>query len=269
MSSPFPGMDPYLEAGGIFPGLHSSLIFCTKEILQAHLPEVYFAETGERVWVEVTRRYIEPDVQVQHHERRLPGPATGGSLAIEARAEPVVISVPHDEHTETFLEIYADKGEGIRLVTAIEVLSPSNKTPGEQGRDLYLKKQKEILSSKTNLVEIDLLRSGQHTTAVPLNRAREKTGPFDYHVCCHRFDRWEEYTIYPILLHQSLPEIQIPLLPGDPDVTLDLQKVFDRAYDAGPYRRRIRYHDRTPTPPLRPDQQEWMTKLLRDKGITA
>ena len=36
-----------------------------------------------------------------------------------------------------------------------------------------------------------------------------------------------------------LPPLAIPLLPGDPDVTVDLQAVFDRAYDAGPYRREV------------------------------
>ena len=46
----------------------------------------------------------------------------------------------------------------------------------------------------------------------------------------------------------------VPLLPGDPSVTVDLQALLDRCYDAGPYRRRIRYADLTPQPPLRPDK---------------
>jgi hypothetical protein len=65
------------------------------------------------------------------------------------------------------VEIYVGSGSQRRLVTAIEVLSPTNKAQGEHGRDLYIRKQQEILGGKVHLVEIDLLRGGQHTTAVP------------------------------------------------------------------------------------------------------
>jgi hypothetical protein len=50
--------------------------------------------------------------------------------------------------------------------------------------------------------------------------------------------------------------IAIPLLPGDADVALDLQAVFDRAYDEGPYERAVRYDLATVEPPLRPEQAE-------------
>jgi hypothetical protein len=35
-----------------------------QEFLQPRLPEPYFAKTDERVWVEATTRYVEPDVDV-------------------------------------------------------------------------------------------------------------------------------------------------------------------------------------------------------------
>ena len=64
---------------------------------------------------------------------------------------------------------------GLRaLVTAIEFLSPSNKTPGKRGRELYLRKQREMLDSPAHLVEIDLLRGGVHSTAVPLERLERR-----------------------------------------------------------------------------------------------
>ncbi|GAA6623037.1 hypothetical protein NUACC26_088620 [Scytonema sp. NUACC26] len=43
------------------------------------------------------------------------------------------------------------------VVTAVEVLSPANKRPG-QGRKQYETKRQTILESTTHLVEIDLLR---------------------------------------------------------------------------------------------------------------
>ena len=136
---------------------------------------------------------------------------------------------------------YIRGDEGKRLVTSIEVLSLSNKTPGEQGRELYVRKQKELLSSKAHLVEIDLLRGGEHVSAVPLEAAVRDMRAFDYHVTVHCFDDRETFFVYPIRLLDRLPPVAIPLLPGDSPVTVDLQSVFDRCYDAGPYSREIRY----------------------------
>src|ERR1700678_2346456 len=142
-----------------------------------------------------------------------------------------MVKVAHDEFREPFVEIYTRGDDGKRLVTSIEVLSLSNKTPGEQGRELYLRKQKEMLASKAHLVEIDLLRGGEHVSAVPLEAAIEVCGDFDYHVSVHCFDDRETFFVYPIRLEERLPPIAIPLLPGDMPVTLDLQAVFDRCFE--------------------------------------
>lgn len=42
--------------------------------------------------------------------------------------------MPHDERREPFLEVYVRQGSDKRLVTSIEILSLTNKTPGEHGR---------------------------------------------------------------------------------------------------------------------------------------
>ena len=151
----------------------------------------------------------------------------------------------------------------------MEMLSPVNKKPGEKAQALYLQKQQEILNSNTHLVELDFLKGGHHTTAVPLDLALNVTGSFDYHVCCHRFDQPNAYFVYPILLQNPLPIIGLPLLPGDPDVAINLQELFNHAYEAGPHEFLISYQKDKPVPPLRPDQEEWMAKLLTDKGFTS
>lgn len=261
MQSPFPGMDPYLEHPEIFPDLHSSLNFCLREALQSQLPPPYYAVIGRRAWIEVSLRYIEPDVHVLH--RGEPNRAGGVAVAAVGRSQPTVVHVPHDQRKQEFIEIYARHGSDKRLVTAIEVLSLANKTPGEQGRELYLRKQRELLESQVHLVEIDLLRAGTHTTAVPLLLAVARAGPFDYHVCVHRFDNLEDYFVYPIQLEQPLPEIQIPLLPGSPAVPVDLQTVFERCYAVGPYRLEIDYLHTTPSPPLAPAKATWAAELLK------
>jgi len=151
----------------------------------------------------------------------------------------------------------------VRLVTSVEVLSPSNKTVGNPGREQYINKQREVLGGEVNLVEIDLLRGGTHTTAVPHEEAVAKGGPFDYHVSVHRFDRPNDSFVYPSRLENPLPLLEIPLLPADPDVTLDLQMVFDQAYAAGPYRREVNYGEDAIVPPLRPSQTKWAASLVK------
>jgi hypothetical protein len=49
MSSPFPGMDPWLEHPDIFPDVHDSLISYLRETLNATLPSPYFANIATRV----------------------------------------------------------------------------------------------------------------------------------------------------------------------------------------------------------------------------
>jgi hypothetical protein len=266
MPSPFPGMDPYLENPEIFPDFHDSIITYFREALQARLPEPYFAVLGRRVWIEVSHRSIGRDVEVRRTSGRSPRraePAGGLAVANAPVVRPVVVKVAHDEIREPFIEIYARHEEGKRLVTSIEVLSLANKTPGEHGRELYRRKQKEILASRVHLVEIDFLRGGEHATAVPLDRAREECGPFDYHVSIHGFDDLETFYVYPIRLEDRLPPVAVPLLPGDPAVEVDLQAIFDRCYDAGPYAREIRYGVDAVIPALRPEQAAWAAQVLR------
>ena len=180
-----PGMDPYLESPEIFPDFHDSLITYLRENLQANLPPPYFAAIGRRVWIAASRRSIGPDVL-------------------------------HDEFREPFLEVYTDSAEGKRLVTSVEVLSLSNKTPGEHGRELFLRKQKELLASRVNLVEIDLLRGGEHTTAVPLESALASCGGFDYHVSVHLFDDFESFFVYQSRWKNHCPRSTFPSFRATP-----------------------------------------------------
>jgi hypothetical protein len=256
-------MDPYLENPLIFPDFHDRFVSYLSEALQPKLPEPYYAGLGRRAWVEISERFVGPDVNVVRDARRM-GPDSGGvAVAERSASEPIVVHVPHDERVETLVEIFVGRGEKRRLVTAIELPSPTNKTPGEQGRDLYLRKQREVVQSKAHFIEIDLLRGGTHTTAVPLDRLQRKVAPFDYHVCSHRFDNFEDYFIYPIRLPQSLPVIQVPLLPEDGEVQIDLQAVMNRTYDAGPYRREIDYGADPVVPPLPDEYARWCAEQVK------
>jgi len=227
MPSPFPGMDPFLEHPDFFPDLHGRFHVYLSEALQDLLPPPYFAVIHERLWVEPSARYIEPNTDVM----------------IEIRTR------------------LAEGGE--RVVTAIEVLSLSNKRAGDHGRDLYLQKQGEILGSAVHLVEIDLLRGGEHTTPVLLDRLKRKAGAFQYHVSVHRFDQRGRFFIYPWQLADALPVIGVPLLPGEDEIPLDLQAVLTRCYDTGPYARRVVYDPARIVAPLDPQQTAWVQQRLQ------
>jgi hypothetical protein len=220
---------------------------------------------GRRAWIEMSERHIDPDVNVLRSragETPRAAEPRGVAAIAQTTAKPLVIHVPHDERREPFLEVYTGRGKDRRLVTTIEVLSPTNKTPGHRGRDLYVRKQYEILESQVHLVEIDLLRGGEHTTAVPEDRLVAEAGPLDYHVCVHQFDNLEDFFVYRIQLTDPLPTVSIPLLPGDGHVQIDLQAVFTRSYDTGPYKREIDYQRDQPTPPLGPQRTAWAAELL-------
>jgi hypothetical protein len=145
MPSPFPGMDPYLENPDVFPNLHDKLIVHLEEAIQPLLPEPYYAKGSQRIWLEFQEASRIPDVSVLSGSRpSAPVPDEGGGVAVVD--VPVKITAPYErpwhEHHETFLEIYTKAVGGPRLVTAIEVLSPTNKSPGHS-RSAYHNKQGE------------------------------------------------------------------------------------------------------------------------------
>lgn len=271
MPSPFPGMDPFLESPLHFSDLHDRMITYISELIQGGLPEPYYATIAERMWIEVGTRRVEPDVNVLRSARQEDqgGVATLKEqqfILADTATRPIVLESPHEEHTEPYIEIMTRVGDDERVVTAVEILSSANKTQGSEGRRQYLRKQDEVLASSSNLVEIDLLRRGSHTTAVPVDVIIEYRSQMDYHACVTRAVHSKRWEFYPIRLRERLPVLSIPLDSGKPDVALDIQAAFDRAYDFGPYRRRVRYEEAVPPPPLSPEDAAWMEERLKAAG---
>lgn len=257
MAGPFPGMDPYLEDPGRWPGLHQSLITYIRDALQPVIRPRYNASIGERVYVTQPPRSIYPDVALIERTRTLRESAA--AIAIEADV-PVVIDLPPEEVRQVFVEII-DLAHGGQVVTVIEVLSPANKTAGEH-HALYRQKQGDVLSSQANLVEIDLLREGLHTVFVPL-AAVDVIEPWHYLVAISRAASRNQAAVYPISLRGRLPRIAIPLAEPDPDVVLDVQAVFERSYENGAYADVIDYK-RPPRVALSADDATWAESLLRE-----
>ena len=71
-------------------------------------------------------------------------------------AEPILVPITLEPRTQRSLQVI-DTRSGNRLVTALEFLSPTNKSDAA-GRTAYEQKQHELRAAAVNLVEID---SGQ------------------------------------------------------------------------------------------------------------
>lgn len=256
MPSPFPGLDPFLEGHGTWLDIHTRCVGYMCDQLNAHLGSRYVARAGERVVVETPEdeepqtRF--PDVHVAEARGR-----AGRSSAALADA-PVLLRVDLHHAVHRFVMIMDTKGA--KVVTVIELLSPSNKSRGVT-RTQYLEKQRETLDSDANLVEIDLLRGGDWTVAVP-ERLVSKATEFDCLVSVNRAHDREAFEVYPVILERRLPRIGVPLLRGDRDVVVDLQSIHDLCYDRGRYRQMIDY-SADPEPPLSRKRRTWVRSVLR------
>ena len=69
---------------------------------------------------------------------------------------------------------------------------------------------------------------------------------------------------WPISLRDVLPVVPVPLLPGDPDVKLDLQQAFTSMYDVFGYDLDIDY-SKPPEVPLRAQESLWAEQIVRER----
>lgn len=259
MPSPFPGMDPYLEP--YWRSVHTSFIVYARDQIQGRLPSDLRAEVEERVYVELalgTDRSFRPDVHVVEIGGRASAlPAASGIAA----AQPLVIELPPEEVVERFLNII-DVSSGGQVVTTLELLSPSNKLPGE-GQEKFRHKQRECLRTRVNLVEIDLVRAGKRVLLVPQDSV-PPSHRTTYQACIRRGRRPWAAEVYRIPLRERLPVLALPLREADADVPLDLQQLIDRCYQNGRYEG-LDYSAEL-DPPLDAADAAWTDALLRSQG---
>lgn len=263
MPSPFPGMDPYLEDPVLWPGVHQRLITYLGDELAERLPVHYFLSIGERLCIDEPERDIYPDASILEQQKVPPSPANETAVGTLVPDPPLLVSMASEAAREPYIEILPVK-ERERVITLIELLSPSNKDKGNRTRDQYRVKQKQVLAGKTHLLEIDLLRGGTHTAAVPRTHLRRR-GRYDYLVALSRSTNRGVSEVWAFSLRQRLPRISVPLEGDDPDIVVDLQPLLDRCYDRG-YARRLDYEE-LPTEPLKAADAEWVDALLREKGL--
>jgi Protein of unknown function (DUF4058) len=244
--------------GPLWSTFHNSLLEEIARQLTPKLRPKYRARSAERIVVATPDPiemvgYRMPDVGVF---ARLPaGDESAVSTGATATAPLILELAQTGETVQTLIEVRSHSDD--RLVTAIELLSPSNKRGG--GAAEFQQKRQELLGSAAHYLEIDLLRIGERfsmTTLLP-------SAP--YFVFLSRQERRPFVEVWPIALEATLPSIPIPLLSGDPDVQLDLGLAFRTVYDLYEYDRDIDY-SLPPVVELNADQQAWVATRLRATG---
>lgn len=255
MPSPFPGMDPFLESQ-VWEDFHTTFDTVLRERLGPSLEPDYLVRVKRRVYVEhvgvVPETLRRADVAVIAVDA---GPA-GGRLSQGVGDMTAECELPMPiKRQETYLVIR--ERETMRVVTVIELLSPSNKRRNGDGRREYLTKREEILSSPTHLVELDLLRGGMRLPVVG------SLPPGDYYAIVSRAKRRPRCEVYAWTLSDKLPAIPIPLNPGDDDAVVPLQDVFETVYQRARYDLSVKYNA-----VLGPPLNESELKLIKPSPTT-
>lgn len=252
-------MDPYLESR--WRSVHHRLVTYAGDQLQQVLPRRYRAEVEEREIVAGSPdggRSIYPDAFLV--ERR-PNKARLSAAGAAAIAGPVVIEVKDEPITEAYLEI-VDTASGNRVVTAVEFVSPTNKTPGD-GNQLYVRKQREYVGGGVTRVGIDLTRDGDRRLVLPVLHIPPAHRAL-YLACVRRAWMPTRIDAHPMPLQLPLRTIGVPLDESSEDVPLDLQSLVVQCYRNGRYDD-LDYHV-DPVPPLPPEDAAWADALLRSAG---
>jgi hypothetical protein len=246
-------MDPYLEAH--WRDVHTRLIARISDALNRVLPSDLVARTEERLSVEVEDpeilRHIQADAVAYgpgHVE------ASDGGIAVEA---PYKLVVDLEPITERFIQIIGIKNN--RLVTVIELLSPTNKIGN--GLEKYLSKRDDLLRAGVHVVEIDLVRRGDWLELLrPHVCPPEALTP--YRATVRIGGRSGVAYLFPMKLREPLCPIGIPLRPDDPRLKLELQPLLREVYETGRYGQTLDYNEPL-YPPLEREDARWLDEVLR------
>lgn len=261
MPSPFPGMDPYLEANHLWEDVHARLANAISMQLQPNLRPRYIAALTPYVTYEdiaiAEVSAIKPDIAVLDHD---PQPDRGATLTLTAPYTAIsTVELPELPAKTQRIEIRTVGSD--MLVTVIEILSPSNKRPGTDTYEAYQRKRRDLLQSKVHLLELDLLRRGvRWPFDTPLPDA-------PYFAFLSRVKHRPRVGVWPITFHEPPEPIAIPLLEPDPDIPLDLGLALANIYEQGAFELRIDYRQEPPPPPLTPAEAEWLNERLREAGL--
>lgn len=254
---PFPGMDPWLERPELWPDFHNGLIEAIRGALSPRVLPRYLVRVESRIAL-LTGYDIDlidrPDVALWNAGLTAPRHPSNADVALLERAEvePIEVAVPVDDIEETYLTVKEVSTR--KLVTVIEVLSPTNKC-GHDARREYVEKRRSLIRSRTNYIEIDLLREGRPMPLEP------PPPPNDYRILVCRGWTRSKALVYVFPWTVPVPSIPVPLLLEDDEPVLDLNGMLHRLMELARYDLEIDYH-RLPKPPLREADAAWAAAII-------
>ena len=255
----FPGMDPYLEHPDLWSEVHHRLISAIAIAIAPSIRPKYRVAIEKRTYMsngEDSLLVGIPDLSVFSNKPTTT--ATSSTIALLAPSEAITVTVPVPvEIRESYLEIREVATK--KVVTSIEILSPSNKQTGK-GRSEYETKRQDVLSSRTHLVEIDLLRGGKQMQIL------SETPKTDYRILVARGDRRPNAQLYGFNVRQEIPKFLLPLQSGDTEPLIDLQNLLAEVYEQAGFDLAVDYRSE-PLPPLKKENPAWADGLLRQKGL--
>lgn len=255
LRSPFPGMNPYLEHPTLWPDVHNRLITALGDVLTPQVAPHYYVGVESRAYVirpDGDAFLGRPDLAVA---RLAPSGLGEMSRPITAETTAVLdIELPTtDSINHYYLEIRAIGTH--ELITVVELLSPVNKVD-LRGRAAYLEKRADILSSRTNLVELDLLRTGE---PMPL----KQTVVSDYRLLVSPSWKRPRVQLYAFGLRAPIPAFPLPLLPQDDMPEVQLNEVVHDVYRRARFDLRLDY-GQPPVPPLNAADTAWAANRTQD-----
>ncbi len=259
MPSPFPGMNPYLENPELWPEVHHRLITAIADAIAPPIRPKYRVAIEKRTYLSNGEDSVLvgiPDVSVLSQKSTTTQTPSTKTLAAQSESVTVILPIP-EEVREGYLEI-REVATG-HVVTALEVLSPTNKRAGK-GREAYETKRREVLSSPTHLVEIDLLRDGK-----PM-RIMSETPQTDYRILVSRRNRRPLAQLYAFSVRQEIPKFPLPLQLGDTEPLVDLQSLLIGVYERAGFDLAVDY-SLDPVPLLNEEDRAWADAMLREKGL--
>lgn len=256
MKNPFPGMNPWLEE--YWRDVHASFLVYARDLLSGELPPGFQARVDERLAIdaeeEKARHYL-PDIAVTESWDRPAGTLLGLSGQQVVAAEPTVID--YSQEVLRHIEIVDSRAH---VITAIALLSPTNKEEGES-RANWKRKRFDYLRGGINVVEIDLLRDGAWALPDRSLLKPKPPGRIYHYVAVTRPPRFSRCEFYVLPLRERLPAIRVPLRRPDPDIALDLQVLVNQCYERGRYSEVLNYNH-PPHPPLPVEEAAWASEIL-------
>ncbi len=272
-TNPFRGINPILhsllqdttkspdlnmDSSSIWPSFHAQHIVHLTDAIQQVLPPGYaaFSEKGLQVNSADAddKSNPIPDVSAWRLRSDRPdnitqqaAPMSGGYVMTLENIEEEIESRPI-RSVAIYYEVQSHRNLG-RVVTRIELLSPSNK-PGGSGYAAFLKNYVAALKSGTSLITLDYLHETPSPFSVIPAYPREPGSHPYYVTLADARTPKKETNAYGFDVDSPIPALTIPLNGSDQVLNFDFDGVYQHTYQVGAW-------------PLLVERQEQITRWSR------